>query len=460
MKILFVVPYAPTLIRTRPYQLIRHLSQQGHEITLVTLWSLQDEKIALQELAQHCARVFIHNLPKWRIVKNLVGSAFTPWPYQSAHSWQPAMAASIQALLHNDTFDVVHVEHLRGVRYALAAKAVLTALQRTTPIVWDSVDCITYLFQQVVQHSRSRKGRLMAQLDLVRTRRYEGWLVPQFDRVLVTSAKEKQAMVELAHERSNVHTANVHTTNVHTINVHTNGGGKQFGQNGRPAKHDPGHAPDFDQRLEVITPGVDLAYFAPQPRLQKEADLVFTGKMSYHANITAALHLAQEIMPRVWQQRPDVTLWIVGAEPSAEIRALAAEHNSEKRLVVTGTVPDMRRFLQQATLAVAPILYGAGVQNKLLEAMACGTPVVTNPQAIVGLSPEVADHLVVADDAESFARAILQLLHDRPRRIALGEAGRCYVETHHAWPAITTHLVNVYQAAIAAKQGSIHAGSL
>ncbi|NIW43885.1 MAG: glycosyltransferase, partial [Gammaproteobacteria bacterium] len=106
--------------------------------------------------------------------------------------------------------------------------------------------------------------------------------------------------------------------------------------------------------------------------------VVITGKMSYHANITMAVYLAEEIMPRVWAERPGVQLEIVGKDPSPEVQNLG-EH---KNVSVIGGVPDLRPYIQKATVAAAPILYGVGIQNKVLEAMACGTPVVVTPQAV------------------------------------------------------------------------------
>jgi len=101
--------------------------------------------------------------------------------------------------------------------------------------------------------------------------------------------------------------------------------------------------------------------------------------------------------------------------------------------------------MRRATLAVAPVPYGAGVQNKVLEAMACGTPVVVSPQAIAALAVQPGRDLVVADGAEAFARAVLELLDDPARRAQLGRAGRAYVEQHHSWDAITARLESIYR---------------
>jgi glycosyltransferase involved in cell wall biosynthesis len=173
--------------------------------------------------------------------------------------------------------------------------------------------------------------------------------------------------------------------------------------------------------------------------------------MSYHANITAALHLVKAIMPRVWAQRPDVSVWIVGKDPPAAVQALATHDGNgpaSKRVVVTGTVPDVRPYLQQATVAVAPIPYGAGIQNKVLEAMSCGAPIIATPQASSALQVRPDRDLVLAEDADDFAQAILQLLAQPQRRAALGANGRCYVETYHSWETAARSFEDLYQTAI------------
>ena len=111
-------------------------------------------------------------------------------------------------------FDLVHVEHLRGTHYGLALKRWLEIITDTyqmnkIPIVWDSVDCISLLFERTAHSSRSRFGLLAAQFDLPRTRRYEGWLVQQFDHTLITAEADRQALASLYYETCSKRTRNI-----------------------------------------------------------------------------------------------------------------------------------------------------------------------------------------------------------------------------------------------------------
>ena len=159
----------------------------------------------------------------------------------------------------------------------------------------------------------------------------------------------------------------------------------------------------------------------------------------------ATLHLINEIMPQVWAHKPQVRVQLVGKDPPAGLRARA---EADSRIEVTGTVPLMPEYLRQASLAVAPVPYGAGIQNKVLEAMACGIAVVASPQAVSALAAVPGRDILVGETAEQQANAILRLLGDANLRGQVGRNGRTYVESHHDWEKIVVQLEGVYQHAI------------
>lgn len=407
MNILFVLPYTPTPIRSRPYNLLQTLLRRGHSVTLATVWENRAERDQLALWQQAGARLLAAPLGKTRRAWNLLRGLPGGRPLQAGYSWQPALAQSLAAAAQDKAcpYDIIHVEHLRGARYGLWLAANCRQGDRPAPIVWDSVDCISYLFDQAAHHSRSLPGRLMARADLERTRRYEAWLTTQFARVLVTSRVDKTFMDLLS------------------------------------ASYAPGKAVESESPCQVLSNGVDLSYFTPSD-LPREADrLVFTGKMSYHANATAALYLARSVMPRIWAHRPQTTLSIVGQKPGREVQALARD----PRIRVTGYVADIRPHLQSASVAVAPMVYGAGVQNKVLEAMACATPVVATVQAAAALETVDERDVLLGADADGLAQGVLTLLSDCEKRRRLGAAGRAYVTMHHDWRSIVERLEEIYQ---------------
>lgn len=403
MNILFVVPYAPNLIRVRPYNFIRNLSLRGHQVTVATLWSDEAERSSMEALRPLVHRVVGVRLPRWRSLWNSLAAVPTRKPLQSMYCWQPELARQLRNLVHQDGhFDVAHVEHLRGVQYGLLLSGLKQADGSRLPVVWDSVDSISLLFRQAKVHSRSLFSRMLTWFELGRTERYEGWLVGRFQHVLVTSPVDREAFLSL-----------------------------------RRSSMDPG-------RISVVGNGVDLGYFAPGNPVERDhAELVISGKMSYHANITMALHFADEILPLIWKHNPEVRLVIVGKDPSREVMALARD----PRISVTGTVDALPPYLQRATVAVAPIAYGVGIQNKVLEAMACATPVVTTPQAVSALQAVPGKDVLVGESPQAFAEVVIDLLDHPELRREIGAAGRRYVERYHAWPSIAGRLEEVYAQA-------------
>jgi glycosyltransferase involved in cell wall biosynthesis len=157
-----------------------------------------------------------------------------------------------------------------------------------------------------------------------------------------------------------------------------------------------------------------------------------------------SLNFVQETLPIIWARRPDVKLVLVGKDPAPELIDLGKNPSIQ----ITGTVDDIRPYLHRATMAVTPITYGAGIQNKVLEAMACGLPVVSSPQAVSALAVKPGQDLIVAKDPEEFANAVVNLLDDPGLRSRLGQAGRCYVEQDHLWVRIAAQLEEVYNEVI------------
>lgn len=408
MNILFVVPYTPNLIRARAYNTVRKLAERGHCIHLVTLWTNEAERNDTEELKKFCKTVQSFSMPTWRSLANSLAALPTTEPLQAWYSWHPQMARYILACLEKDEIDVVHVEHLRGVKYGLYLSECGSNHNKSArvhpPIVWDSVDCISYLFRQSAVHSKRRLFRWITQLELKRTERFEAELTKKFPAVLVTSQKDKNALLELK------------------------------------------NATQQPSKLAVVGNGVDLEYFHPDPEVERSStSIVVSGKMSYHANVSMAVHLFEHIMPLVWERHPEATLWIVGKDPAPEIKEMADHPN----VTVTGVVPDLRLYLQRAAISVAPLTYGAGIQNKVLEGMACATPVVATPLAVSALNGLVHDRdVMVAQEPAEFAAKVIQLLEDTHLRQCLGASGRTFAEQHFSWDRTVAQLEEVYYGVV------------
>ncbi|NOK63823.1 MAG: Glycosyltransferase involved in cell wall bisynthesis [Chloroflexi bacterium AL-W] len=406
MNILFVAPYVPSPIRVRPYNFIRALARRGNNITLVCSTDKGDQA-ALAEMQSICTRVLTAPLGKAGMLWNAFCALPGHLPFQAALNNSSRLLTLVHTEARSRQHDVAHVEHLRA--------SALGAELRGLPAVLDSVDCISMLFERTLRGSPSLKSRAMALVDLARTRTYEASYLTRYERVIISSPEDAWALEML---RTMQDQANEERTIAASP-------------------------------VTVIPNGVDLDYFAPQPRTRAPATIVFSGKMSYHANTAAALLLVQDIMPLVWERRPDARVVIAGSAPPREVQAL----DGDPRVTVTGYLPDLRPSIASATLAVCPLRYGVGIQNKVLEAMALATPSVVARQATQALQVIDGRDVFLAEQPHEYAQAILTLINDTWLATQIGQAGRRYVEQHHDWDSAAQQLEVVYRQAMARTNG-------
>ena len=391
LRILFVLPYVPSPIRVRPYQFVRHLARLGHAVTLVALDDGLPRGEALAELRDACEAVHVVPHARWRGAAQCLLSLPTPTPLWAAYCRSGEMARLLQQLVRDGDFDVAHVEHLRAAHFANAL--------RPLPAVFDAVDCITALRRQMLGQPGPAVTRLLSFEEWVKLRRYEPRVYRPYRRVVVTS------------------------------------------------QHDADELRKLDEQLpvHVLPNGVDLEYFRPSEVAPEPDTLVFSGKMSYHANEDAAKYLANDVLPRLRARRPGVKVTIVGSGPSPSLQALASR---EAGVTVTGYVDDLRPYLGRALAAVCPMRVGMGIQNKALEAMAVARPVVCSPLVSRSLGGAQADGaLRVADGPDAFAEACAGLLARPDEAREAGAAARRYVEQHHRWAHAAGALVALYEEA-------------
>ena len=196
-------------------------------------------------------------------------------------------------------------------------------------------------------------------------------------------------------------------------------------------------APESAEHVHAIGNGVDADYFDPESEHadpyggQGGRQIVFTGVMDYSANIDAVDWFVAEVLPLIRTRMPDVGFTIVGARPTARVTALA----DEPGVTVTGSVDDVRPYTRHAAVAIAPMRIARGIQNKVLEALAMGRPVVMTPQAAAGLVPADAAFASVADEPENFANAVVDALTRDESTESVSDSARAYVRRYYSWAA-------------------------
>jgi len=391
LRILFVLPYVPSPIRVRPYQLIRHLAALGHTITVAALEDTRRlDPEALAELRRVCRDVHIVPLPLSRSAACALASLPTPTPLWAAWCKSPRMEQLLRELVRSGQFDVAHVEHLRAAHFDRALDPL--------PRLIDAVDCITELRRQMTIRRDGAKatGRMLSLLEWRKLRRYEPKAYKSYRAIAVTTEHDARALMAL----------------------------------------DPLLPP-----IEIVANGVDSTYFSPGNEAPEADGLVFSGKMSYSANDDAAFYLITTILPRLRLARPGVRLTIVGSGPTPALQRAAARAGGVE---VTGYVDDIRPYLRRAVAALCPMRIGVGIQNKALEAMSTGRPVVCSSIAARALSAALPPAVWVADAPDAFANACLTLLSKPEEAARGGIEARRYVEKYHDWKTSAESFVRLY----------------
>ena len=391
MRVLFVCPYLPSLIRVRPYNFIKALAKRGHRISLLCLVQARHEHRDADHLREYCEQTKTVYMGQVRSVSSCLVHCASSVAIQAAYCFSREMHDEVRRTLSEDHFDVVHVEHIRGAHFLPSGTNV--------PSVFDSVDCITSLYEQFSREKPSLLGRWASKVEYRRLQSYEPKEAAKFERVIVTSQRDKEELLKL----------------------------------------------DPHLRIDVISNGVDMEYFHPAESPPETPNIVFSGKMSYYANESAAASLCDEIMPLIRAREPEATLTIAGSSPSKRVRRYGLAPGIE----VTGHVPDIRVPIQKARVAVCPVSVGAGVQNKVLEAMAMARAVVATSKACQALSVRNGEDLLIADEPKAFAEAVVRLLRDDKLALKLGQNGRKYVERNHSWDDNARLLEEAYHKAIA-----------
>lgn len=378
MKLLYIChryPFPPNRGgKIRPFQMIQHLSQE-HSVTVASLAHTAQELRDGEGLKKHCAEALGEVLPssvRW-IQAGLRLPSLTP--SSVAYFRSSRLARRINDIWREGKFDGLMVHCAFVAQYALELKDGFRILD------FGDIDSAKWL-----DYSRFRRFPLSVGygLEARKLRRYETRAAQQFDHITVTTQGESEEF-------------------------------KTFG---------------VEKPCTVIPNGVDSNYFSIQSATKSASPvIVFLGRMDYFPNIEGICRFTREIFPQIRAAMPAALLRIVGSDPVASVRHLTATPGVE----VTGFVPDVRPYMQDAAVAIAPLHIARGTQNKILQCMAMGIPVVSSPEAAKGIQAVSGEHILVADGPEAFADSVINVLQDEGLRSRISAAGRLQVQRAHQW---------------------------
>jgi glycosyltransferase involved in cell wall biosynthesis len=384
------------------YHLARELSQRGHEIDLLAFANRPEDWGEISRYKRHFRYIELFDEPPRSPLDYLHRALFPSarWPHYAEQSWSPEMWRAIQARLATDNYDVAHLfggVQVYEFRYALG----------DIPTIIVPYESYSLYLRRIVEAGGGRgmmhhtPTNILRRLQLFLARRFERWMFVPYRRVLVVSPQDRDELLAL----------------------------------------------NPDQKVSVISNGIDLGYFQLQNDRREPATLLFVGNYEYAPNVDAALRLATEILPWVRAQVPEAKLWLVGHAPPAELLALrdsGLKPTVSPSIIVIGSVPDVRPYLARATVFVSPLRLGAGIKNKVLEALAMGCPVVATPLSVDGIDARHERDLLVADDG-ALAGSVIRVLKDDDLQRRLSANGRQLIEARYGWLRVAALYEALYQ---------------
>ena len=356
--------------KLRLYFQIKHLAL-NHEITLL---SLADETISddsFNHIQSFCKAVHIFPINKNSAKWNAIKSLLGKTPLEVAYFFNKKVKQKFEEIIHQVQPDHIYCQLIRMSEYVR---------HLPFPKTIDYMDAFSIGMQRRAENSNPIFKAIFNR-DASQIADYESIIYHDFDNHTIISKQDRK---------------------------HLNFSEKE--------------------KIHVLPNGVDTYFFAPMPEVEKKNDIAFVGNMGYYPNVQAALFLAKKILPNLRTSFPKIKLLIAGARPTQEVKNLAS-----KNIQVTGWVEDIRTAYASATIFVAPIFYGRGQQNKILEAMSMGIPCITSDQVNEAIGAKNGSSILIANDKESCQEQISLLLKNAALQQKLSQNGLEWVRSNFSW---------------------------
>jgi glycosyltransferase involved in cell wall biosynthesis/pimeloyl-ACP methyl ester carboxylesterase len=368
----------------RNAQLLRQIASR-HDATLLS-YALPEDEPYITEMAGTMSIEVVTRRHTSRSMKRIaqllsIGSRL---PFACLSVRSKAMQRAIDQLTAANRFDLIHIE---------SSTMSLFRFPESIPTVIDEHNIEYELYARLYRGERARLRRLFNGIEFLRMRRFERNSWQHANACTVTSEREQPVISAAAPATPTV----------------------------------------------VVPNGVDLDYFAPFRGQTTPRTVAFVGVLNYRPNSDAASFLVHEIWPLVLAECPDAKLTILGTAPEREALSLRGPG-----VEVTGRVPDLRPYLHAASVIAAPIRMGGGTRLKVVEALSLGKAMVSTSLGCEGIAVRDREHLLIADDAASFAARILELFDDAPLRERLGMSGRALAEDRYSWDVAGDRLDALY----------------
>lgn len=393
MKILYVChrfPFPPKRGgKIRPFNMISHLTRQGHEVTVASLIRSDEEGEEGRGLVDHCHEFLMERVHDPIRTASMVARLPTKGPSSMGYFYSRKLAQRIMEKIADVGFDLIFVHCSSVAQYVEDVGGI--------PKILDFGDMDS---QKWIAYGEFKPFPLNLgyYLEGLKMQIAEVALAKKFDTCTATT-------------RAELATLDGFNTGVRT-----------------------GWFPN----------GVDASKFSPSTEPYDRDTICFIGRMDYYPNQECMFDFTANVLPLIQRRRPGTKLLIVGADPSPAIQDLGKLPG----VTVTGSVPQVQPYVTKAALTVAPLNIARGTQNKILESLAMGVPVVCSTLAAGGVDCVAGEHILTANRPEQYADAVLRLLNDEGERRRFSEAGRARVKSNHDWGASMKRLDKIIEETV------------
>jgi polysaccharide biosynthesis protein PslH len=435
MKILYIahrIPYPPNKgDKIRSFNEIKYLSQR-HEMHLACLADDSKDLKYENDLKHFCKsiNVVLINLKMVKLKSSFY--LFSKKPLSVPYFYSRKLQRSVDQLLSTNHYDAIFCFSSPMAEYVFKSRLLVSGFlrfkksllkgspvtsdqklaSRNQKLIMDFVDVDSDKWGQYSKHARFPMSWVYA-LEGRRLADYERKVAETFDHsIFVTEAEAKI-----------FRNKNLHIKNITAI---SNGVDLDY------------FSPTVSQHPSTINHQLSTGIQPPET-INEQPVLVFTGVMNYFANVDGVVWFTREILPLIKKEIPGIRFYIVGSNPTKEVLSLALDSS----VTVTGYVPDTREYLKMATVVAAPLRIARGIQNKVLEAMAMGIPVVATPQAFEGVEAEPGRDLILGGDVRKIAEGVIGLVKEGSLRKSIGDNARRIIEKNYCWSKNLEKLDNV-----------------
>lgn len=352
-----------------------------------------DKKEYISVLNGYCEKVDVVYLPFYRSILNMLTNLSSRRPFQVAFYWSKYMKKLFKDVIERNHYDLIHVTLIRTMPYVEDVSDI--------PLVLDHIDALSFNMERRHKNEDGKLRKKLFEIEHRRMKEFESKYrqIPS----IVTSETDKMVL-------------------------------------------------DNYKNITVISNGVDVERFIykSEEKLEKDKniDMVFVGNMGYFPNIQAIEFFYTEIFPIIKKHKKDIKVYIVGANARKKVRSMADSNN----IFVTGFVENVEDYLYRAKVFIAPLQSGSGIQNKILEAMACGIPVVSTSIGNSGIRGENIEEIIIADPPEEFAKMTLYLLENKKERERIALNARRLVERNFSWKSKGEELQRFYEEVLSCRE--------